>query len=156
MERFVAAGFTAGEAEWIMRRESELQMEALQARYEARRSGEPMEFFGSRNYANNTLREELGDGDYERYLQANGRPTRVSVTSIIDGSPALAAGLQPGDQIVSYDGRRVFSMDEIVALTMQGEAGQNVVVDIQRDGIPMQVAMPRGPLGITGGRRFRR
>ena len=30
-----------------------------------------------------------------------------------------------------------------------------VVVDIMRDGIPMQVVMPRGPLGVSGGRRSR-
>ena len=153
VERFLAAGFTAAEADWIMRREAELQMEALQERYDARRSGEPVGFFSSRGSARTALRDELGDADYERYLTANGRPTSIAVSSVLDGSPALAAGLRPGDQIVSYDGRRVFNMSEDNALTMQGEAGENVVVDITRDGIPMQVALPRGPLGITGGRR---
>ena len=154
LDRLVEAGFTPAEAQNILRRESELQMEALQARYEARRAGEPVSF--SRNSTGNALREELGDAGYERYLTANGRPTRVSVSSVMDGSPALAAGMRPGDQIVGYDGQRVFSMNEITRMTMEGEAGQNVLVDIERDGVLMQIAMPRGPLGITGGRRFRR
>lgn len=154
LDRLVEAGFTPGEAQNILRRESELQMEALQERYEARRAGEPVSF--NRGSTANALREELGDAGYERYLTANGRPTRVSVSSVMDGSPALAAGMRPGDQIVGYDGRRVFSMNEITRMTMEGEAGQNVLVDIEREGVLMQIAMPRGPLGITGGRRYRR
>ena len=154
-DRLVEVGFTPTEAEWIMRRESALQMEALQARYDALRAGEPVNYFsgGARRQA---LRQELGDTDYARYLEARGRPTRVAISAVLEGSPALAAGLQPGDQILNYDGRRVFSMDEITALTMEGNAGQNVLVDITRDGVQMQMSIPRGPLGVTGGRRFRR
>ena len=154
-ERLVGVGFTPTEAEWIMRRESELQMEALQTRYDALRAGEPVSYStgGARRQA---LRQELGDADYERYLEARDRPTRVAISTVLEGSPALAAGLRPGDQILNYDGRRVFSMDEISALTMEGEAGQNVLVDITRDGVLMQLSIPRGPLGVTGGRRFRR
>ena len=155
-DHLVNAGFTESEADWILKRESELQMEALQARYDAQRSGEPVGRFGSRTSASNTLRQELGDEGYERYLTANGRPTAVAVSSVFEGSPALAAGLQPGDQITRYDGQRVFNMNEITTLTMQGQAGENVVVDIMRDGVLMQVSMPRGPLGVTGGRRYRR
>lgn len=153
-ERMVEAGFTPAEAERILRRESELQMEVLEARYEARRSGDSSGFFGN-SVQRGLLRDELGDDAYARYLSANGRPTRVSISTVLEGSPALSAGLQPGDQIVSYDGRRVFSMDEITQLQMAGEAGQNVLVDIEREGLLMQVSMPRGPLGVTGGRRFR-
>jgi hypothetical protein len=36
---------------------------------------------------------------------------------------------------------------------MEGEPGENVVVNITRDGIPMQIVLPRGPLGINIGRR---
>ncbi len=46
-------------------------------------------------------------------------------------------------------------MDDITEATVTGEPGQTVVVDIMRDGLTMQVVMPRGPLGITG-RRGRR
>ena len=155
-QHLVNAGFTDAEAEWILTRESELQMEALQARYDAQRAGEPASRLASRARAADTLRGELGDEGYERYLIANGQPTSIAISSVFEGSPALAAGLQPGDRITRYDGRRVFNMNEITALTMQGQAGENVVVDIMRDGVLMQVSMPRGPLGVTGGRRYRR
>lgn len=152
LARLMENGFTAGEADRILRREAELEMEALQARYEARRNGEPFDFRG----ASSTLRDELGDDAYARYLEANGRSTSVTVSRVYEGSPALAAGLRPGDQILRYDGRRVFSMNDIVDLTMEGQVGQGVAVDILREGIPMQISLPRGPLGVSGGRRFRR
>ncbi len=154
--RLVAAGFQPGEAEWIVQRESELQMEALRARYDAERNGEPVDFLQNRTAAAINLRAELGDEDYARYLQANGRPTSVAISNVLENSPAQRAGLQPGDQILRYDGQRLFSMSDLTQQTMQGEAGVNVAVDIMRDGIPMQVVLPRGPVGISGGRRFNR
>ena len=151
--RLVEAGFLPAQADWIMRREQELQMEALQARFDAERSGEPVDWTANRTMASDSLRAELGDIDYERYLDASGRSTNVAVSSVIESSPAQSAGLQPGDEIVRYDGERVFSMTDLTRQTMVGEAGETVVVDIMRDGNLMQVVLPRGPVGITGGRR---
>jgi S1-C subfamily serine protease len=153
VERLVEAGFLPSQAAMIVRRESELQMESLQARYEAERSGEPADYWQSRASSSAALRQELGDADYERYLSANDRSTSVSISSVIDSSPAQSAGLQAGDEIVRYDGERVFSMTDLTRQTMNGTAGQNIVVDIMRDGNPMQIVMPRGPVGISGGRR---
>ncbi len=155
MQRLIEAGFLPSQASMIVQRESELQMEAIQARYEAERNDEPFDFFGSREATSEVLREELGDADYERYLEANNRSTSVSVSSVIESSPAQSAGLQAGDEIVRYNGERVFSMSDLTREALEGTAGQNVVVDIMRDGTPMQVVLPRGPIGITGGRRSR-
>ena len=155
IERLIEAGFLPSQANMIVRRESELQMESLQARYEAERSGNPSGFFRSRNASSDALREELGDVDYERYRAANNRSTSITISSVIESSPAQSAGLQPGDEIVRYDGERVFSMTDLTRQTMDGAAGQNVVVDIMRNGTPMQIVMPRGPVGISGGRRSR-
>ncbi len=153
IERLVAAGFLPGQAELITQREQELQMEALQARFEAERNGEPVDWMTNRLQAGDTLRAELGDADFERYLEATNRSTNVSVSSVIESSPAQTAGLRPGDQIIRYDGERVFSMTDLTRQTMVGEPGQTVVVDVMRDGNLMQVVMPRGPVGISGGRR---
>lgn len=153
MEGLIEAGFLPSQANMILQRESELQMAALEARYEAERSGDFSEFWRGRNATYDALREELGDTDYERYLTATGRSTSVSVSSIIESSPAQSAGLQAGDEILRYDGERVFSMTDLTRQAMNGTAGQNVVVDIMRDGAPMQIVLPRGPIGISGGRR---
>jgi S1-C subfamily serine protease len=115
-----------------------------------------MSFFQGRTAASDALRNELGDADYERYLDASSRPTSVAVSGVLDSSPAQRAGLQPGDQIVRYDGKRIFSMSDLTRRTLEGQPGEQVVVDILRDGVSMQVAVPRGPIGISGGRRFSR
>lgn len=153
IERLVEAGFLPSQAEWITQREQELQMQALQARFDAERSGEDVDWMENRTLSGDTIRAELGDADYERYLEANNRSTSISVSSVIESSPAQTAGLMPGDEIVRYDGERVFSMTDLTRRTMVGEPGQTVVVDVMRNGNLMQVVMPRGPVGITGGRR---
>jgi len=150
VETLVAAGFPPDRAEWITRRTQELRMESLQAQYDAAREGRPPDpstgFASDRN-----LRTELGDADYERYLTALNRPTNVNVMTVLASSPAERVGLKSGDQIVSYGGARVFDVRELNALTYEGTAGESVVVEVRRDGLPLQLVLPRGPLGITGG-----
>lgn len=152
VSRLVEAGFTPERAQWLQRRESELQMQAMQARFDARRSGEPWNPFDPAFNPASVLRAEIGDPQYEQYLQANGRPTEVSVGNVLESSPGQRAGLQPGDQIVRYDGNRVFDVSDLNQQTMLGEPGESVVVDIRRDGIPMQLVMPRGPIGVSTAR----
>ncbi|MCH7822706.1 MAG: PDZ domain-containing protein [Proteobacteria bacterium] len=151
----VEAGFTLARAEWILQRESELLVDSLQARFDAQRTGDMQAMFAAGNLAESTLREELGDAQYEQYLLANNRPTSVDVGRVLASSPGQRAGLQSGDQIVSYDGQRVFSYTDLNNQTFSGEPGQPVVVEIVRDGIPMQIVMPRGPIGVES-RRFGR
>jgi membrane-associated protease RseP (regulator of RpoE activity) len=148
-ERLVEAGFDEATADWILTRESESQMEALRRRYEARRSIEIVSFQQT-DPLRSQLIEQLGDAGYEQYLVANGRSLHVSVGSVLDSSPAQSAGLRPGDQIVSYGGARVFNMYELTQEIMQGVPDDRVVVEFLRDGVPMQVVLPRGPVGITG------
>ena len=125
-------------------------MASLQAQYEATREGRPFDptaaLAGGR-----TLRSELGDTDYERYLQALGRPTSVAVQDVLASSPAERSGLLPGDEVVTYDGERVFDMRELNALTLEGNAGESVAVEVRRSGQTIQIVMPRGPIGILSG-----
>jgi hypothetical protein len=146
-ERLVAAGFAPDRAAWIIRRTEELRMEALQAQYDAQRSGRPVESRAGLQ----TLRSELGDADYERYLQADGRPAAIPVRDVLASSPAERSGLKPGDEILSYGGKRVFDMPELNSLTLEGTPGESIVVEVRRGGQNVQVVIPRGPLGITGG-----
>jgi hypothetical protein len=148
-ERLVAAGFSPDRAAWIQQRSAQLVLEAMQAQYAARRDGRPAAapYVG----ADRTLRSELGDADYERYLQAEGRPTNVAVQNILTGSPAEKAGFQPGDRIVSYGGQRVFDIADLTGLTLQGTPGESVSVDVLRNGSPVQLVLPRGPIGIGSG-----
>jgi S1-C subfamily serine protease len=148
LQRLVAQGFTRERAEWIERRTQELEVQALNAQYEAQRSGRPAQ--GAMD-VESALRSELGDTDYERYLTATGRPTQVQVMDVLASSSAERSGLQPGDQIVSYAGTRVFDMRELNALTRDGSPGESVTMEVRRNGQTMQVQVPRGPLGLQGG-----
>lgn len=144
-----AAGFSPDRADWILQRESELRMEAMQARFEQMQSGEPTGPLDRPVSPESLLREEIGDAEYEMYLDASNRPTSVNVGQVLASSPASSAGLQPGDRITHYDGERVFSTFDLTRQALEGQSGENVVVNIVRDGMPMQVVMPRGPLGIS-------
>ena len=152
-QTLIDAGFSPDRAALIVQRESELQMQSMQARYDARQSGEGFDPSDIRLNPDSALRAEIGDSEYEKYLQANGRSTSVTIGSVMQTSPAQNAGLKPGDNIVAYGGERVFSTRDLNAQTIQGAPGESVLVDIERDGVPMQIVLPRGPIGITSGRR---
>ena len=148
--RLVEGGFSEDEARRVMQLESEAAFKAMQAAWEAERQGESFDRFASRNDPQALLRAEMGDDAYARYLEAQGQPTAINVTQVLGGSPGSTAGLQPGDQLINYNGERVFNVSELRNLTMQGNPGEDVVIEIERDGMRMQLTVPRGPIGITG------
>jgi S1-C subfamily serine protease len=150
LERLVAAGFAPDRAEWIARRTAELRVAQMQAQYAAAREGKPFDP-GAMQTGERTLRSELGDADYERYLRALDRPTSVGVREVLASSPGEQAGLKAGDEVVAYDGERVFDLRDLNALTLEGRAGESVVVQVRRDGRLVDLVMPRGPIGIFGG-----
>ncbi|HJR69110.1 MAG TPA: PDZ domain-containing protein, partial [Gammaproteobacteria bacterium] len=150
VERLIAGGFAPDRAEWINRRVQELRMQQMQAQYQATRGGQPLDS-ALQLGTDRMLRNEIGDAEYERYREALNRPTRVGVLQVLASSPAESAGLRPGDEIVTYSGTRVFDTAELNSLTFQGNPGESVVVEISRNGQPLQLVVPRGPLGITGG-----
>jgi hypothetical protein len=154
-ERLVNAGFSPDRADWINRRNAELRMQALEQEYRAARGGEE---FDARTVLSgeDALRAELGDSDYERYLEAIGRPTSIGVRNVLASSPAEQAGLLPGDEVIAYGGERVFDVEDLNRLTLDGEPGETVALDVMREGQPIQLYVPRGPIGIMGGGRFGR
>ncbi|MDJ0906309.1 MAG: PDZ domain-containing protein [Woeseiaceae bacterium] len=154
-DRLVTAGFSEDRADWILRRESELLMQRMQVMYEVRRTGERPPNFRQIMDPDAALRTEVGDAEYEQYLKAFGRSISVTVGSVLESSPGQRAGIQPGDEIMAYGGERVFSYDDLSGRTMAAAPGQPVVVDIVRDGVPMQVVIEGGPIGISNNRYMR-
>ena len=84
------------EREWLQRREAYLGGERIPA-------------------ARERLRAELGDEVYDRYLYAKGSTNRVKVQRVLPGSAAQLAGLKPGDVVLSYDGERLFDVEDLRA-----------------------------------------
>jgi hypothetical protein len=137
----------------IRQRFEQLEMDRLYLKDRAQREG----WSGTVRYSNEVakieerradIRGSLGESEYDAYLYANGDPNRVSIRELITGSPAGAAGLKPGDTVLRYDGKRVFTTRELQNATAAGRAGENVPVEVERDGQPMTLYVPRGPLGV--------
>lgn len=63
----------------------------------------------------------------------------AQVVSVVDGSPAEAAGLEVDDLITAVDGRNVTSMQSLVALVRAQRVGEPVALTIVRGGEEQQV-----------------
>jgi carboxyl-terminal processing protease len=76
------------------------------------------------------------DGTYEgigAFVDPDG--AYLTIISPIQGSPAEAAGLEPGDQIIAVDGEDMTGIDgNLVIRRVIGPAGSEVVLTIRRDG----------------------
>jgi C-terminal processing protease CtpA/Prc len=151
LQQLVSAGFAQEEAARIVQIESEESLRQLQAQYDFRR--QQAESNNNNSLGTNAIRSELGDQNYERYLEANGWPTSARIGAVIGGSPGENAGLKAGDNITSYAGERVFNLNEINNLTIKGNIGESVLIEVKRDGESVQLTIPRGPIGINGRRR---
>ncbi len=147
IDLLVNAGFDSSDAERIVELETNLQRQILSSRFGSQRVNIRELFLEM----SQTLRTELGDEKYEQYLETTGRPTSVAVGHVVPDSAGAAAGLQIGDNIVSYDGERIFNINDLQQATQSGTEGQTVVMEIERDGIPVTLVLPRGQIGISAG-----
>ncbi len=150
-QQLVDGGFDPSRAAWMAERESELQIEVTNEHDGTM----PLDHLETRLLARQALRAEIGDYEYEHYLAATGQSTAVAVMQVIPESPAAIGGLQVGDEIIDYDGERVFNVLELSDASGSDRPGDSVIVNIERDGIPMQLVLPRGALGISAGRPMR-
>ncbi len=148
VSRLTDGGFTPDRANAILDRTSELQWEIMQAQYQARSEGRRLDWGSLDANPNWRLRQELGDDEYARYLQAMGQPTSVRIESVYDSSPASRVGLQPGDEVLSYNGTRVFSTMELRSFATGGESSDDAVIEVLRNGATMQLTVPAGPMGV--------
>ena len=155
MERaLVAAGIDTTTATEIRRRQDGLGLSEIYLRNQAEREGwldtpgfaaKMAEIEGQRT----SIRDEIGDQRYDRYLAALDQPNRVAVNEVLLESPAAAAGLQAGDVVLSYGETRIFAPSELVTATRAGTAGENVRMEIIRQGRRFEIQVPRGPLGVS-------
>ena len=146
----VGRGVDEHRAAWLRERFEELQMDELYLRDDAAREG----WLGKSRYHKQVQdlraasREELGDEGYDLLLYASGRDNRVLLSDVLQNSPAAAAGIEPGDILDRYDGRKIFTSPELISATRQGAPGSTVPVDLVRNGEPLRVYVPQGPLGV--------
>jgi serine protease Do len=68
------------------------------------------------------------------------------VSTVAENGPAKKAGIEPGDVIVSFDGRKIEKMRLLPRLVAQTEEGKTVDVEIVRDGERMKRTIVVGRL----------
>jgi S1-C subfamily serine protease len=141
------------QAEEIVRRLSDQELARLELRDLAIREG----WYRSERYRQELrdietqtprLREQIGELAYDRYLFATGRPNRVRVAAVIEGSEAERAGLLPGDVIMTYAEAPMFDGSDVRGATTAGERGEMVPVQVMRGGSLTEAWLPRGPMGV--------
>jgi C-terminal processing protease CtpA/Prc len=153
VEALIAAGIPADQASWIQARLDEYDLQQLYLKDRASREGwlktarynkERREYLT----AYQELRPEIGDAAYDRMLFTLGRANRVVVRDTMQNSPGEQYGLRANDRIIEYDGQRVFTSQELNALVAEGNAGESVLVRVNRDDQPLDFYLPRGPIGV--------
>jgi len=92
-------------------------------------------------------RDELGDDAFDAMLYATGQKNRVILKDLLETSPGWEAGLRPGDEVISYDGERVFAPYQLRMYTRRGDPAALAEVRVLRDGELVRVFLPYGPLG---------
>jgi len=150
----VAAGVDPATAADIKRRRDQLTLDEIYLRDQATRE----QWMDSPRFAEEmaeiarqrtSIRDEIGDDAYDRYLAAMGQANRVRVEEVLLDSPAAQAGLQTGDLVLSYGNARIFAPDDLVSETRSGTPGESTRIEIVRNGQLLDVNVPRGPLGVN-------
>jgi membrane-associated protease RseP (regulator of RpoE activity) len=145
------AGFSQERIDWFVRRKKELLAQRQQETEQRKLAGALPDPSGGAWMLDNDLllRDEMDNEEYVKYRQALRKTTAVGVDNVVQGSNASNAGLLPGDQIVRYDGKRVFSDLELRSLARSTNGNQIAQVEVLRDGRSLTMVMPGGEIGIA-------
>lgn len=152
-ESLMAAGISTEKADKLLRRMSQQEYERLELQNNIRRNkgaaaNEYRKQLRELNQNRISLRSELGDNAYDKYLYASQQNNRVKVSSVMSGSPAESSGFASNDIILSYDNQKVLAWADIRQLTLEGEIGSYTNVDVLRNGERVSLMVPRGTLGV--------
>ena len=152
ISRFKKAGFSDDDALWLVDKIDNIRIDGIYEVWERRRQNYLEQKTESKTVlktAREQIKERFGPEDFEKYLTAMGNHLSIEVFGVIDDSPVAQAGLLPGDEIISYNGARVYYYMELDDATVHGELGEPVTLGIIRNGEEIQLNMERGPLGFT-------
>jgi hypothetical protein len=153
LEYLAAVGLDPDVASDILRRISRQQFRSMELRNLMRSSGSS----DRQRYADElrelnenriSLRTELGDERYDKYLFASRKNNRVKVNLVMAGSPAEDNGVQPGDVILYYNDKKIIDVRDLQRAALSGGAGGYGNIEILRDGNRMNLMLPHGTIGV--------
>ena len=152
-QALIDAGMAQTEAEQLKTRFEEMELAKLYLRDQAIREG----WSGGKRYREERkklesktedIKQELGEDAYDAYLFASGQSNRVAVQSVLSGSAASNAGMLAGDQVLRYDGQRIYNWRDLRTATTQGDLTETISIQVFRENKQMEFYVQRGPLGI--------
>lgn len=147
-DKLLAAGFTAERIGWLRHRGEERHSMALQATYDRQHKGlaiHPEMYLFDEDL---DLWKDIGEAEYDRYRQALGKPLSVAVKAVQAGSVAERAGVRQDDEVIRYDGNRIYNIDQLKALASETRRDAMVALELRRDGQLVQLSLPGGPAGV--------
>lgn len=156
LDNLIRSGIDPSLAEDIVRRKNSIELKRLALQDRATRD----DYLNTQRYYDElseinkqdvTLREELGDQQYDEYLFNSKQNNRIRISSVMLGSAAEQAGIKKGDVVLSYNDTRMFTWQELKDATSEGQLGEYVSISIYRNGDIYSFSVPRGPLGMQLG-----
>lgn len=152
-EPLLAAGFFQRDVEAYAEALDDVELRRLALRDRAAREGwiqTPRYAAESRDLSAELVaaREAYGEEFSDWALFASGQPNRLRIGDVISGSPAAAAGLEPGDILERYADSRILALADLHELTIAGRSGETTSIEVLRNGSVFRFTIPRGPLGV--------
>jgi len=153
VDGLIKAGLDSFTAQQIARKQSKAELRRLELRDSAIREG----YMGTDRFREEitqwreeqvSVRDEIDEASYDKYLYYTGQPNRVAVASVLLGSAAEQSGIQQGDMILRYEDVPLYSSTDLRSATIQGERDELVTLMVQRGDAQVTVSTQRGPLGV--------
>lgn len=156
LDNLIRGGIEPSLAEDIVRRKNSIELKRLALQDLATRDNylNTQRYYDELSEINEqdvTLREELGDQQYDEYLFTSKQNNRIKIASVMLGSVAEQIGIKKGDVVLSYNDTRMFTWQELKDATSEGQLGEYVSISIYREGDIYSFSVPRGPLGMQLG-----
>lgn len=150
-ELILRIGFPPERMDWIQRRSADLIRARQQRLREELAKGIPLDQAESAAYAQDPdldLLDEIGEEEYVRYRLVSGRTAGIAVSRTTSWPLLERAGLREADEIIRYDGQRIFNIAQLNSLASRGTPGEPVTIDVLRDRATILLTLPREQLDL--------
>ena len=96
----------------------------------------------------NLLEEGTGERPYlgivgqsitDELARVYGLPMGVYIAQVLEGGAAEEGGIQVGDVIIEFNGKKIIDMDVLISELKETQVGDKVKVRIIRDSEPMEI-----------------